>query len=151
MLVEVEDTSGKGLRKWQSTRLRQRIAYLEAILQIRSLRESIFYAAYETTKEYGSLTTYTIAKAIGVRANDPYQAIIIIDGLNERERERVMRGLRQLRVRYKKVRGARDESSSLVRLADAFAGFLRDFEEGEAYTKELLERFVRRQMVRKLE
>jgi len=151
LLLEIEKAHGKGLRKWQSTGLRQRIGYLEAVLWIRSLRESIFYATYETTKEYGSLTTYTIAKAIGVRSSQPYQAFITIDGLNDKERDRVRRGLRQLGIKYKKVRGARDESSSLVRLADAFAGFLRDAEEGKVYAKELFERFVRKNIVRKLE
>jgi hypothetical protein len=151
LLLEIEKTSGKGLSKWQSTGLRRKVGYLEAVLQINSLKDSIFYATYETTKEYGSLTTYTIAKAVGVRASKPYQAIITIDGLNDAERDRVRRGLRQLGVRYKKVRGARDESSSLLRLADSLAGFLRDFEEGQGYTKEFFRRFMNRQIIRKLE
>lgn len=151
LLLEIEKVSGKGLRKWQSTGVRQRIAYLEAVLQIHSLKNSIFYAMYEATKEYGPLTTYTIAKAISVKSNQAYQAIIMIDGLNEKERTRVTRGLRQLGVKYKKVRGARDESSALLRLADAFAGFLRDAEEGKDYTKEFFGRFVGRNIMRKLE
>jgi uncharacterized protein YgfB (UPF0149 family) len=37
----------------------------------------------------------------------------------------------------RKVRGVKDESNSLIRLADALAGFVRDFIEGQSYTKEL--------------
>ncbi len=42
----------------------------------------------------------------------------------------------------RKVRGARDESHALVRLADAMAEFLRDAEEGQA---EWQARFIRAQ------
>ena len=47
------------------------------------------------------------------------------------------KGLRNLNIRTKKVRGAREQSDPLMRLADAIAGFLRDFLEKQDYAKRL--------------
>lgn len=149
-LLRIEKESAKGLAKWHTTTFSRRIAYLQAVLQVPALRKSIFYAVYESTKEYASLTTYSIAKAINIKSKESYQAIIIIDGLNEKERQRVMRGLRQLHITYKKVRGARDEASPLIRLADALAGFLRDYEEKQPYTKGMFAKFLSRKLLIKL-
>jgi hypothetical protein len=43
---------------------------------------------------------------------------------------------RQLRIGVRKVRGMKDESNSLLRLADAVCGLVRDYLEGQEYTKE---------------
>lgn len=53
-------------------------------------------------------------------------ASIIIDGLNDVERNIIRKDLKKYKVRYKVVKGLKDEQSSLLRLADAMAGFLRD-------------------------
>lgn len=136
-LIEIEKKSGKGKTKWHSASANRRIAYLHGIDTISALRQNIFYSVYETSDDYLLFTTYTIAKTITSKSLDSYHAIVLIDGLNERECERVMKGLRQLRVNCKKVRGIRDESDPLVRLADAIAGFLRDYTEEQLYTHEL--------------
>lgn len=150
-LMKIEKETGKQLTKWHAASFERRKAYLEAVLQIRNLRDSIFYATYQTTKEYTPLTTYTIAKVINTKTKDSYQAIIIIDGLNEKERQRVARGLRQLRIKYGKVRGSRDEASPLIRLADALAGFLRDREEKQNYTQVIFEHFISKHFLTKIE
>ncbi|NQU82537.1 MAG: DUF3800 domain-containing protein [Parcubacteria group bacterium] len=149
-LLKIEDMIGKKI-KWHGVSFEQRVDYLEAVLDIKEIKSSIFYSIYKTTKEYTSLTTYTIAKAIGVKAKKPYEATIIIDGLNEKERQRTKVGLRQLGVKYKKVRGIKDESSPLVRLADALAGFVRDYEEGQSYAKPIFNRFLVKKILTKLE
>jgi len=149
-LSGIEQESGKRQTKWRATSFDRRMAYLEAVFRLRSLQESLFYAVYQATKEYVPLTTYTIAQAIGRKARGTYQATIIIDGLNKKECQRMTRGLHQLRIKYRKVRGIKDESSPLVRLADALAGFLRDYEEGRQYAKELYGRLPD-QLLTKLE
>lgn len=150
-LLEIERKTRKQTAKWQAAPYQRRIDYLNAILEMKLLKNSIFYSVYKTTKEYVPLTTYTIAKAIGTKSGESYQAIITIDGLNKKQRQQVMRGLRQLRVKYKKVRGARDQSDPLIRLADTLAGFLRDFEEKQSYTKLIFNKFLNKQFLTKLE
>ena len=53
------------------------------------------------------------------------QATILVDGLARSERQRFARRLRQHRIVIDKVRGLKDESDALIRLADALAGFVR--------------------------
>lgn len=56
--------------------------------------------------------------------------------------------LRKLHIRIRKVRGARDEAEPGIRLADAFAGFIRDALEEEAYAQELYQEARKRGFVR---
>ncbi len=56
---------------------------------------------------------------------------MFVDGLKRSERHRFSAGLKRLNVRVRKVRGVRkDENDPFIRLADAIAGFVRDYLEG---------------------
>ena len=48
-----------------------------------------------------------------------------MDGLARSERQHFARRLRQQSIVVDKVRGVKDESDALIRLADAIAGFVR--------------------------
>lgn len=80
---------------------------------------------------------YATAQAILQRAKQPYRATVIVDGLGETGVDRFARGLRSLHVAVHKVRSIKDESSALIRLADALAGFVRDYLEGQFYAQQL--------------
>jgi len=70
-----------------------------------------------------------------------FSATVLVDGLsNQTEVRHFTHILRSLRITIRKVRGMKDESNSLIRLADALAGFVRDFIEGQLYQKDLIER-----------
>ncbi|MBI1924516.1 DUF3800 domain-containing protein [Candidatus Poribacteria bacterium] len=150
-LEQIEQQTTKGRRKWRPTRPNVKVAYLERILQLPQFRHSIFYQSFHHhTGDYTGLTTETIAQAISSRARGDYQAYITIDGLNEKERNRIARGLRQRGIRRQKLRGGREESSALLRLADAMAGFIGDYEEGESYAQDLYRRFTSQHIITKL-
>ncbi|MFL5243708.1 MAG: hypothetical protein ACJ8FY_16520 [Gemmataceae bacterium] len=51
-----------------------------------------------------------------------YRVTIVIDGLSAVSRQRITRDLRRLKIIYDKVVGGREQSSALLRLADALAG-----------------------------
>lgn len=126
-LLTTEKGCQKGLSKWHSTSLQRKIAYLQEVLRVKELRESIYYASFQDTKDYLSLTASTIAQAVLRKTEgENYQPIIVIDGLNKAEQRRVAEELRRLNIRGGKVRGARFRSDTFIRLADALAGFLRD-------------------------
>lgn len=154
MLGKIEQETGKMKRnrprKWTDTRLKEKVAYLKRILQIPQLEGAIFYVSFRDTKDYTALTTRSIAHAILARTTKDYKAYIMIDGLNEKERGRVSKGLYQRGIRRRKLRGGRDESTSLLRLADSMAGFIRDYEEGKLYTQELYPRFSHQQIITRL-
>jgi len=139
-LIEVEQKAGKN-SKWKKTEKRIKKKYLEGLIGIKGLKGSIFYSSYESTKEYSKLTSLTIAKAVLAKEKQDYTVTVIIDGLNERERDLVRCELKKLRVKYRKIRGMKDEQSVFLRLADAMAGFLREREENEIYTIDFIGKF----------
>lgn len=146
-LERFERDTKKYDRKWRGTKHEIRIDYLHRVLQIKKLRRNIFYATYQNQKDYIPLIAQTIIKVVPLKAKGEYQATIIIDGINEAEQNLVRRLLKEAHIRYRKIRGPKDESTALLRLADAFAGLLRDYHEGEPYAYELYRTFQREEFI----
>ena len=61
--------------------------------------------------------------------------VVYIDGLSKHMVNVVGVGLRRYGLMVGKVKGLKDEQSALIRLSDAVAGFVRDYLEGQDYTK----------------
>jgi hypothetical protein len=142
-LERIEQTSGKDVIKWHKTTFTRRLAYIKAVLTRATFAETIFFSHYAQTKEYVDLTVYTTAKAILAKAaQGEYRATVTVDGLSGVEIRRFIKGLRQLNIKVNKVRGARDESDPIIRLADAIAGFVRDYIEGKPYAQDLYKQAV---------
>lgn len=137
VLEKIELETGKRHIKWQKTNHYIRVAYLEQLLQEDILTQKIYFSVYRHTRAYVDLTILTVAKAILQKAKNGYKANVFVDGLDKTEIRKFTAGLRKLRIQIKKVRGLRDESDPLIRLADAFCGFLRDYIEGKEYAKEI--------------
>lgn len=78
---------------------------------------------------------------------------MLIDGLKGSEQRQVRRNLAQAglwKLKKLEVRGIRDESSSLVRCADAVAGVVREAVERKAGYPELVERLKRLEVLTEL-
>lgn len=151
LLRLIEHESGKAKRKWTKATRRQRHAYMERVLQTSMLQGSLFYAHFSQTIDYLPCVLHATARALTITAaGQPYQATVLIDGLQKGERPRVGLGLRQLKVAAKKVRGLRDESDEFIRLADATAGFIRDYLEDQAYVQQLYQLGVSNQILQEV-
>jgi hypothetical protein len=133
-LEDAEKTSGIGKKKWvrAKTALDSRNQYLESV-GAGDFKNKLFYSQYaETgTGAYEQLTVLAIAQAISQyrtkhRLTDDYKVSVTIDGLKRAEETRVGKQLRELGIKSKKIRGARDASEPLIRLADRIAGLVRD-------------------------
>lgn len=146
-LEEIEKRSGKKQAKWKRVKKEVKIKYLEELLQIKELKNSIFYSIYENTTEYTSLTSFTIAKAVLCKGSKDYTVTVIIDGLNDKERDVVREELKKLKIKYNKIRGMRDERNIFLRLSDAMVGFLREVYEKEEYTSIIIKKFKAGQLV----
>ncbi len=150
-LEEIEHASKKSIGKWRKTTFEIRIAYLEAVLKNPLFVDTIYFAQYAGSQDYLDLTVQTTANAIRCRTvSDDYIATITVDGLKGKEVDKFKRRLRMLNISVRKVRGARDESDPMIRLADAFAGFIRDYLEGQTYAQQMFERAVNAGVVREL-
>lgn len=129
----------KSLR-WKGLPFRTKINLLEKLSVISELGKTIFYSAYEDTTAYTPLVALSIAKAILAKCKN-CATYIIIDGLNDRDREIIRRELKRLKIKYKKIRGLKDEQNIFLRLAHLFANFIRDYKEKQKYAVKLMTGF----------
>jgi hypothetical protein len=73
-----------------------------------------------------------------------------VDGLDKQAARQFEKGLRGLKIKVRKVRGLREESDQLMRLADAVAGFIRDVLESQAYAQELYREAISKGVIREV-
>jgi hypothetical protein len=146
----IEKKTRKYKVKWKNTVLDIKREFLEEIVKIKELKYALFYSVYYDTKKYNKMTALTISKALDDRENDDYFAFIVIDGLSKTDMEKMRIDIKSLGVKYRNIRGMKDEQSAFLRLADAMAGFVRDYLEGENYTKSFFEMFERREIIKEV-
>ncbi len=150
-LNQIEQVSKKKLVKWRKALFEARLKYIDAVLANPLFRDLIFYAEFSGSQEYFDLTIKATVEAIRQKnISGDYTMTITVDGLKGEEIDKFKRFMRLQNVNVRKVRGARDESEPLIRLADAFAGFIRDHIESQPYAKERYEKATRLGVVRKL-
>ncbi len=124
---------------WRDTHPTIKKTYLTGVMQIPELKDNIVYGIFRRTQDYDQLTAQTLIKAVQTTTNKPVQVTVSIEGrLDETRKRRLTKALRAATVRYRTVRGQRFDSSALIRLADASAGFVSDWERGKSYVKAVL-------------
>lgn len=150
-LEEIEMETGKKATKWNKAKVDYRIIYLEKVFSNNKLKNAVFYSLARETKMYRDTTIVTIASATNeVRSRDKYKASIFIDGLQKAEVLLVGKGLRRVGLCIEKVRGVRDESNSIIRLADSIAGLVRKNEEGVEYARKLFKSGLKKGIIRRI-
>ncbi|HEY5668185.1 MAG TPA: DUF3800 domain-containing protein [Candidatus Saccharimonadales bacterium] len=157
-LEEAERLSGIGKKKWVRAKTSQdgRNQYLGSV-GVGDFKSKLFYSYYTNTGTgaYEHLTVLAIAQAINQyrekhHLKDDYKVSVTIDGLKRAEEARVGKQLRELGVKSRKIRGARDGSEPLIRLADRIAGLVRDAaSDGKDY-KTLQRQLERQGIIQKL-
>jgi len=126
----------------------EREKYIRALIKLKALRLSIYYSIYAETKTYIQLTALSIAKAVFAKAKATnYSVTVIIDGLTKKDTEKIRRELKKLTVKYSNIRGMKDEQSVFLRLADYFAGLLRDSIEKQPYAIKLMSLLQEKELV----
>jgi hypothetical protein len=94
----------------------------------------LYYEAFAGQTKYLALTSYTTAKATLRRVTGDYRVTVFVDGLKGAEVDAFRRGLRDLHIKTRKVRGVRrDENNPYIRLVDCICGLVRDASEGTAW------------------
>jgi len=149
-LKAIEIRTGKHLLKWKRTPFNCKKEYIRQLIDSNILNKTIYYSIYSNSKDYSSLTSLTIAKTILSQPKRKYVLTIIIDGLNSKEREHTANELKLLHISFRKIRGLKDHQSIFLRLADSFAGFLREVQEDEEYTKDLYQKMKSKGIIKKI-
>lgn len=139
----IEERTGRGKTKWIETRYPARLAYFQEVLNNPAFEGVLKYAVYRGTKEYQEAIATTIARAFEDIHDPEYKAVVVIDGWPRSQEDSLGVTLRHLGVRLKKIRGLRDQTNSLIRLADATCGLVAANFEGQAEMVRLFNRAVR--------
>lgn len=147
-LETIEQDSGKNNMKWHSAGPQCREKYLAAIAHTPILKNQAFFETFTNSKQYIEMSSFATARAILRKAKEDYSASIFVDGFNKRELEKFERGLKELRIKKRKLRGVRkDENNALIRFADAVCGLIRDVEDGNETAITLLKQLMKNGVV----
>ena len=119
----IETRTGKKT-KWIKTAYALRTLYMQEILANPLFCGRLNYVVFSDTRDYTGATMQAAARAIQATGLTHYKAIVTIDGLHHSQEKPAGVCLRRLGVRLRKVRGARDESDALIRLADSVCGLV---------------------------
>ena len=101
--------------------------------------------------EFDARTILSIAKAVQWKhPQSDYTSDIYVDGISELKQTEYANELRKVGIHVRRVHRAKDESSALIRLADALAGLAREAAEGDEEAAFLLQRAMRRRFIAEL-
>ena len=151
-LENIERLSGKRNLKWRKSHHASRKKYVEMLTDLPYLEDAIFSGEFHGTGEYIHLTSLATAKAILKKAGkSEYKASVFVDGLRKKEIEKFSRGLRDLRIRTRKIRGVKkDENNAFIRLADALCGLVRDANDGNDWAMKSIGKLMKKKIVVRL-
>ena len=128
----VERTSRKRHVKWGRANKKNRLVYLRTVVSdVRFQDILLFSYVFRKPKDYIGATIRGIDLAVANLQVSNLPVSVYIDGLIRTQYKEYQVRLRQLGCQVGKVRGGKDESEPLIRLADAVAGATRDFLEYE--------------------
>ena len=152
-LKEIELKSRKNNIKWNKSKHEYRKKYLSEIHKSASFKQKIFFEIFKDKKEYISLTSLAVSKAVRVKANRKinYKATIFLDGFSKTEVRFFSQKIRSLQVRTKKIRGIKKEGSNeFIRLADAICGLIRDADDKKTWAKNFLKKLEQKKIITSL-
>jgi hypothetical protein len=146
ILELVERDTGKGAVKWRDADHKKRLAYMRRVCDFRLFKDKLYFIAYDKVDApVIQMVARGLAQAWHAHATGEVIAVAFIDGLPDSKVRDVIRQLRDSDVPTEKVRGVKkDESSALIRLADAICGFVRGASIGQPELTHLLERTIAR-------
>ncbi len=141
-LEAIEASTGKKT-KWMKTRDKVRTAYAAALVD-QEFPAMIFVKKYTATKRgFDELEVLATTQALGAYrevnaiGDNEYKVTITVDGLSKTTAARMASEFRRVGIKTRKIVGKRDESSAIIRLADAIAGLVREAHEGRTEYKAL--------------
>lgn len=156
-LEKIEQDSGKKKTKWMKVKTKQKIIdkYLNLALSRKNFGNRIFYQVFKESKMYQDCTSLVVAKSINRYTEKhkikSYQTIVIIDGLRKTEVHKISKALHDLGIITRKVRGVRDESDAIIRIADSVVGVIREAEEGNQKFQKIKKEIVGNNIINRLD
>lgn len=144
-LEAIEGESRKFKKKWTDTKHAERDSYLRKVLKLEGLKNAVYFDTLKNSKDYFAFTAKVAADAVRPQTKKEDEVTVYVDGFTRTEImkfTKILRPSMKARTVVKMIR--RDENSSLIRLADALCGLLRDTEEGSAWAQQLVQSLRKR-------
>jgi hypothetical protein len=136
----IEQRTKTGIKKWHKLSNDRRIAYLTTILDMRVAHGRVYFGRYKKPIPLIFSVVDALEKAIKEVAKGKYRADIYIDGIDRQKAQEYTNALRVRGISLRLIKGLRDESEPLIRLADMWAGCIRRTLFGDKDSKEVFGR-----------
>lgn len=126
--------------KWYESKDENRKNYIRHVTKLKSTNKfQIYYSIFNNKLDYSNLLGSHIAKSIiNFVGENEYKAKIFIDKTNNKVIEKIKNEIKLYRIKYQKIRGLSDDSSSIIRLADSSCGMIRDIDKNKSTEYKLL-------------
>ena len=121
----IEDMAQTNKLKWHKTSYDRKMRYLSLVLEQKIAAGKVYFAHYKKPIPYFFPMIETFEKAIKDVALEHYNARIYVDGIDNQKAQELTNALRASGISLGMVKGRRDESEPLIRLADMWAGCWR--------------------------
>jgi len=125
LLEYLEKVTLIGTVKWHKSNYWYRLAFMEKFLSGNFDGLHIYFGTVKKPTVYYFSTLEIIKKAIAINNRPNTQIIVCIDGLDKSSAKKITKVLRTQAQRIRLVKGVKDESEALIRLADRWAGCIR--------------------------
>ena len=139
-LIAIEERTGVRHSKWHNSKPARRLHYIEVVLERNVGFGDVFFGSYPKPLPYFLPLLDVLESAIKTKARAPYTARVFVDGIDLKKARELTNALRLHGVSLDMVRGKRDESEPVIRLADMWAGCIRGAIMGRAEERALLQR-----------
>jgi len=140
LVIDLEDEARTGRRKWNNMRHARRVEFFAKVIDRGVGKNNVFFGVYQKPIHYFFPVVEIIEKTIKRMAEKFYIAHVYVDGANKTVAQSLTNALRSRGIATRLARGKRDESEVLRRLADMWAGCVRNAYLGKNDAKELFER-----------
>ena len=150
-LAEAEKDSKLGIKKWHRSRSPEKEDFLRLLIKQEVAKGDIYYRNFKKPLPFFLPMLEVVEKAIKDKVgNKPYVAIVYVDGIDKKKAQELTGGLRLKGISLSYVRGARDESEPIIRLADRWAGCIRDALEGKEVSVKILAKAEKEKYIKQL-
>jgi ribonuclease HII len=144
----IEEQTKTGIKKWHKLSNERRIAYLSEILNAHVGHGKVYFGQYQKPIPLIFSVVDVLEKAIKDVAKGKYRAEIYIDGIDRQKTQEYTNALRVRGISLRLIKGLRDESEPLIRLADMWAGCIRGALLGDTESREVFRRAEQQKYIR---
>lgn len=139
-IVDTEETAKTHGLKWHKTEHQRRVRFLSLVMERHIAKGSVYVAHYRKPLPYFFPMLEVLQRAIHTAAKKSYRAQVYVDGIDRYKAKKLTNALRASGIPLRMVKGRRDESEPVIRLADMWAGCMRDALLGHSETRDLFRR-----------